>query len=585
MKHTPVVLGINRTADASICLIGGSQFIYSVQKERYTRKKHHWGSLGDLTEYYLDRIPRLREPIDLVVECYSSDPELKKLEQYHRELKEVLTFRSEPRIVSMSHHLAHMYSSFFLSPFKEAAGMVVDFQGSRVEDFTEDWPGKSLASGHWVEVSSFYRCGPQGIQCLSKQLWDNDRTRPVGLGAFYNYLTHVIFTGRGMEGKVMGLAPYGDPHALGLPPLEFQDEKVFIPKPWLELFRDRGRFSYFKNGAGSFTDCADLAAAGQLRFEEAQLQLAGWLYEQTGSKALCLTGGTALNCVANGRLLRESPFLEVYVQPSPHDGGTALGCALYGMIEILHERHDFQCVNDFLAPEPSLAGLESRLTTRDGLITEKPADLIAKMVELLEGGNTIALFQGRSELGPRALGHRSILADPRQTAIRAWINKHVKGRELFRPLAPVALEETASTYFEIDRPVPFMQFAVKVRPEYQSVIPAITHVDGSARLQTVNEREDPFLYQLIKAFQARTGIGVLLNTSLNGQGEPIVETPEEALHCFETTALHNLVIPPYLIRKDLEPAFAENGQRESARLEELGFFNQGPAITDQPVQR
>ena len=362
--------------------------------------------------------------------------------------------------------------------------------------------------------------------------------------------------------------------------LDIRDEKVFIPDAWLELFRDRGRFSYFKNGPGSFTECADLAAAGQLRFEEAQLQLAAWLYEQTGSKALCLTGGTALNCVANGRLLRESPFRDLYVQPSPHDGGTALGCALYGMIEVLGLRHDFQCVNDFLAPEPSLEGLESMLTDRDGLTIEQPADLMAKMVDLLESGSTIALFQGRSELGPRALGHRSILADPRQTTVRAWINKHVKGRELFRPLAPVALEETASTFFEIDRPVPFMQFAVNVRPEYRSVIPAISHVDGSARLQTVNEREDPFLYGLLKAFEARTGIGVLLNTSLNGPGEPIVETPAEALNCFETTALHALVIPPYLIRKDLEPAFSENGQRESALLEELHFFNREETVLE-----
>lgn len=571
MTVTPVVLGINRTADASICLIGGSQFIYSIQKERYTRRKHHWGATGDIKNYYLERVRGLREPIDLVVECYSSDREAEKLAEYHQELKEVLSFRGEPAIVSVSHHLAHLYSSFFLSPFSEAAVMVVDFQGSRAADFTESWPGHDQAAPHWVEVSSFYRCGPQGIECIGKQLWDNDRPHPVGLGCFYNYLTHVLFTGRGMEGKVMGLAPYGDPYALALPPLEVRGNQVFIPDPWLDLFKDRTRFNYFKTGHGSFAECANLAAAGQLRFEQAQLQLAEWLYQQTGCAALCLTGGIALNCVANGRLLRESSFEEVFVSPSPHDGGTALGCALYGMIDILGVRRDFQCINDFLAPEPSLDGFEMLLLTKAEFITEQPADLIAQMVDLLEAGRTVALFQGRSELGPRALGHRSILADPRNPAIRAWINKHVKGREMFRPLAPVALEEAAPTFFEIDRPVPFMQFAVKVRPEYRAVIPAITHVDGTARLQTVNQAEDPFLYALLKAFEARTGIGVLLNTSFNAQGEPIIETPAEALACFEATPLHALAIPPYLIRKQLEPELPERDERERARLEELAF--------------
>jgi carbamoyltransferase len=571
MSPTPVVLGINRTADASICLVGGSQSICSIQKERYTRQKHHWGATGDIKNYYLERVAGLREPIDLIVECYSSDREAEKLDEYHRELKEVLRFRGEPRIASMSHHLAHLYSSFFLSPFSEAAVMVMDFQGSRAADFTEAWPGRGQAPPHWVEVSSFYRCGRRGVECIGKQLWDNDRLRPLGLGGFYNYLTHVLFRGRGMEGKVMGLAPYGDPYALGLPPLDVRGHEVFIPEAWCDVFRQRARFNYFKTGDGSFNECADLATAGQLRFEEAQLQLAEWLHRQTGCDALCLTGGTALNCVANGRLLRESPFREVFVSPSPHDGGTALGCALYGMIEILGVRHDFRCVNDFLAPEPDFGGFDALLKTKAEFVTEEPADLIARMVDLLEAGRTVALFRGRSELGPRALGHRSILADPRNPEIRAWINKHVKGRELFRPLAPVALEDAAPTFFEVDRPVPFMQFAVKVRPEYREVIPAVTHVDGTARLQTVNEEEDPFLFALLKAFEARTGVGVLLNTSFNGQGEPIIETPAEALACFESTRLHALAIPPYLILKRPEPGAPEGDEREHARLEELAF--------------
>lgn len=571
MDSSPVVLGINRTADGSICLIGANPYIWSVQKERYTRRKHHWGKLNDFKDWYAKRLPGLETPLDLIVECYSSDPEVKRLEDYHQELREVLKFRGEPSIIRISHHLAHLYSTFFLSSYKEAAVMVTDFQGSRVEDFTEEWPEQPGARPHWVEVASFYHCTPDGIRCFGKQLWDNDRLRPVGLGGFYNYLTHVIFAGRGMEGKVMGLAPFGDPYALALPQLIVEDGKVFIPDEWQQIFKDQNRFRYFKDGQGTFEDCANLAAAGQFCFEQAELALARWVHAQTGSEVLCLAGGTALNCVANGRLLRESPFKDVFVPPSPHDGGTALGCALYGLIERLGVSGDFRWVNDFLAPEPNLDNVEALLADDTSLSVEQPANLIEEMVDLLESGRTLALYYGRSELGPRALGHRSILADPRHPSIRSWINKHVKGRELFRPLAPVVLEEDASDYFEIDRPVPFMQYAVNVRPDKRDLIPAVTHVDGTARLQTVSEREDPFFYELLKAFKVRTGLSVLLNTSFNGMGEPIVETPAEALVCFKSSALHALAMPPYLLHKLSEPEIPARDETEASRQEELQF--------------
>lgn len=551
MTATGNVVGINRTQDGSICLIGESSII-SIQKERLTREKHHWGKLGDLKNLYAKRLPGLSEPVDLVVECFSSDKEIGQLKEYDLELYEVIKFRGEPRKENISHHLAHLYSTFYLSPFEEAALMVIDFQGSYVRDVTESWPGRANANPDWAEVGSFYHCDRGGYRCVSKQIWDEDHSRPAGLGAFYNYLTHVMFPGHGNDGKVMGLAPYGDPHALGLPPLIVEDEKVFIPDAWLELFEERARFRFFQDGTGSFEECADLAAAGQRCFENALIRVAEWLYQQTKVRKLCFSGGTALNCVANGRLLRESSFDDLFVPPSPHDGGTALGCAIYGMIECLGVRRSFRWVNDFLGPEMH-DDVRELIDREEGIVVERPENYAARMVELLESGRVVALYQGRSELGPRALGHRSILADPRHPSIKTFINQHVKGRELFRPLAPVALEEAASQFFEIDRPVPFMQFAVNVRPEHRAALPAITHVDGTARLQTINEQEDPFLYALIKAFEARTGVGVLLNTSFNGQGEPIVETPAEALNCFKANAIHALAMPPFLIRKQVEP--------------------------------
>lgn len=568
MAGTPVVVGINRTQDGSIAVASGSS-VHSLQKERVTRRKHHWGRLGDVERLYLPRLRQLREPVDLVVECYSSDAEVAKLDAYHDELRRSLRFRDdEPRIVTVSHHLVHLFSAFQPSPYDAAAVMVIDAQGSRVRDFTDSFPAAAGADPDLLEVSSFYRCDRGSMRCLGKQLWDGDWARPVGLGCFYYLLTRMIFpTGEGNEGKVMGLAPYGDPTALGLPELPVRGHSVEIPDEWLKLFEERDRFTFPSApsvpsaGTGSFEDCANLAAAGQRAFESAVLALAGWLHEQTGLPDLCFAGGTALNCSANGRLLRESPFRNVFIPPSPHDGGTAVGCALYGMLECLGQPSHFRWRNDFLGPDPDEAALARLLSGRpDDLIVEQPADLVAAIVDLLGSGRVVGLAHGRSESGPRALGNRSILADARHPGMQDFINHQVKGREWFRPLAPLVLAESAGRIFDVDRPAPFMQYAADVRPEYRESLPAITHVDGTARLQTVEPENTPFLHALLTAFEARTGCPVLLNTSLNGPGDPLAETPEDALKCLTETWMHALVLPPYLVRKRDEPPVPSRDQ-------------------------
>ncbi len=564
MSDTPVVVGINRTQDGSVSVMKGASGVYSLQKERITRKKHHWGRLGDLPNLYMGRLPWLGEPVDLVVECYSSDSEVEKEQAYHQELKETLAFRGEPRIERVSHHLAHLYSAFYPSPFEQAAVMVIDCQGSPVKHFTEAWSGATSANPELLEVSSFYRCerghdGTAGrVECISKQLWDGDWSRPVGLGCFYYQLTRMIFPGEGNEGKVMGMAPFGNPDAPGLPPLIVEGEQVFIPDAWIELFKERDRFK-FKGGTGTFEDCANLAAAGQQAFEDALLQVAAWLYRQTGLTTLCFAGGIALNCSANGRLRRESPFTGgVFIPPSPHDGGTALGSAMYGLVALLGVQSEFRWENDFLGPEPDACALERAVSTLpDDLIVERPDNLIDSIIELLDSGRVVGLYQGRSESGPRALGNRTILADPRHPNMQAFINQRVKGREWFRPLAPIVLEESAGTYFDIECAAPFMQFASDVRPQYRSQLPAITHVDGTARLQTVEATNTPFLYDLLKAYKARTGYPILLNTSLNGPGQPLVESPQDAIACLRTTDMHALAMLPYLIRKRNEPDLPE----------------------------
>ncbi len=555
MEDAPAVVGINRTQDASISVARGRQHVASLQKERLSRRKHHWGRLGDLTKLYLPGFPDLREPVDLVVECYSSDTEVEHAERYREELEAGLRFRNGSRVVRVSHHLAHVYSAFHPSPFDAAAVMVVDAQGSRVRDVTEPFPGKAEAAPDLLEVASFYRCDRERVECIAKHLWDGDWERPVGLGCFYYLLTRMIFpTGEGNEGKVMGLAPLGRPGALGLPELVVDEHRVLIPDEWREVFRERERFLFPTGDGASIEDSANVAAEGQAAFESAVLRLTTWLAEQTGQADLCFAGGAALNCSANGELLRRGAFRDLFIPPSPHDGGTAVGCALYGLIECLGAASEFRWSNDFLGPQPDETALEATLRAEAGdLIVERPDDLLGRVVEILDGGGVVALHHGRSESGPRALGNRSILADARHPGMQDHINFHVKGREWFRPLAPIVLWEAAPRIFDIDRPAPFMQYAADVRPEYREQLPAITHVDGTARLQTVDAEATPFLHALLTRFEQRTGCPVLLNTSLNGKGDPLTETPSHSLACFRTTAMHALVLPPFLVRKPVEP--------------------------------
>lgn len=555
MIDAPIVLGVNRTQDASICLTRGSRVICAIQKERLTRQKHHWGRLEDVRSVYAAQLAAIDQPIDALVECYSSDGEIAKLPEYERELAETLWFAPDCRRARISHHVAHLYSVFHPSPFEEAAVMIIDGQGSSVCDFTETWSDGEGVPGDWCEVSSFYQVDRERIACLGKQLWDRDNQRLVGLGMFYFLLTQAIFPGEGNEGKVMGLAPHGDPDALGLPPLDVDGAKVTIPDRWTEIVHQRGRFRYLSaNGDRTkFSEIANLAAAGQRAFEVAMLEVARWLHARTGAENLCFAGGTALNCSTNDRLLRETPFRRVFIPPAPSDAGTSLGCAIYGLTELLGAPCEYRWEHDFLGPEPRSADAEAALRDADDLIVETPPDLCTRVVDLLCDTKVVAVYQGRSEFGPRALGHRSILGDPRYVFVRDWINANVKEREWFRPLAPIVLLEHADRFFDIRRPSPFMQFAAPVLPAAAPLIPAVTHVDCTARLQTVGEHDDPFLRAVLAGFAARTGIPVLLNTSFNRKEEPIVESAAQAVESFRRTPMHALAMPPYLARKRVEP--------------------------------
>jgi len=555
MIDAPVVLGVNRTQDASICLMQGSRLLWAIQKERLTRRKHHWGKPGDFREHYGPRLPWPEHPIDIVVECFSSDAEVRNLAVYEDELTASLRLAADCRRAHISHHLAHVYSVFHPSPFREAAVMVVDGQGSPVAEFTEHWSGAAYVPGDWREVASFYRADRERVLCIDKQVWNRDESRPAGLGMFYFLLTQAMFPGEGNEGKVMGLAPHGSPSALGLPPLDVEAGQVSMPAAWQAILHERERFRYGQPGT-AFADCANLAAAGQRAFEDALLAVARWLHARTGLDNLCFAGGTALNCSANERLLRETPFKRVFIPPAPSDAGTALGCAIYGLTEFGHESCAYRWTHDYLGPVPLRHDIEAALAERDDIRVDylpDPNALKSRVLDVLLDRRVLGLYQGASEFGPRALGHRSILADPRHADMRDWINARVKGREWFRPLAPVVLEERAQDWFDLPGPSPFMQFAAPVHAHMAARVPAITHVDGTARLQTVGPDDDPLLRQLLRGVEARTGVPILLNTSFNGKDEPIVETPSEALAAFRQMPLHALALPPFLVTKRIEP--------------------------------
>jgi carbamoyltransferase len=284
--------------------------------------------------------------------------------------------------------------------------------------------------------------------------------------------------------------------------------------------------------------------------------VARWLHAQTRLDSLCLAGSAALSPAANARLLRETPFRQVFIPPAAGAAGTAVGCALYGLSELAEKSCAYRWTHDYLGPAPARLEIEAALLDRDDLVIEfLPAmdALCGRMLELLRSGRVLALYQGPAEFGPRALGHRSILADPRHAVMRDWINARVKQREWFHPLAPVVLEERAADWFDLPGPSPFMQFAAPVRAAGAAQLQAVTHVDGTARPQTVGADDDPLLRRLLQGAQRRTGVPVLLNTSFSAADEALVDTPQEAIATFRRLPLHALAMPPFLVTKRNEP--------------------------------
>ena len=573
-KHT-YVLGLNTyDHDVSACLLRDGEIAYAIAKERITREKHASGFYKDVIDYCLDAEGITLDDIDLVVRnCYIlpvSEMEDRLLYQdmpgflpeYERaDAKSHPYFHSQSeKVVSISHHLAHAYSAFAVSPFQEGAIMIVDGVGSYRADVSEPFPESDVATPLARESESYYRFSGSKLECIKKVWMEPDRGflsdefyNMPGLGALYSRASTYIFGDWNKCGELMGLAPYGR-HGNVRSLMSIKDNALTVPRWTSELNKpyimDTGQKW---ETSPLMKHWEDLAWRVQDDTEKVLLARAAWLHETTGAKNLCIAGGVALNCVANGRVARESEFDDVWIQPAAGDDGIAIGCAYYGWLEILKQPRSFVMDHSYVGKrytDQEVANAISKPLVRVQT-TQTQSDNIARdTAKLLADQKVIGWFQDRSEFGPRALGNRSLIADPRKPEMKDILNSRVKHRQPFRPFAPIVLYERAKEIFEGEEDSPFMLIAKNVRPEWRDKIPAIVHVDGTARVQTVREATNPTLYRLLKEFDALTGVPVLINTSFNVKGEPIIETPRDAVICFLTTGIDHLVMHDMLVSKN-----------------------------------
>ena len=458
---------------------------------------------------------------------------------------------------AVEHHQAHVASAFLVSPFDEAAVLSVDGFG--------DFCSTMLATGRGNR-----------FEVTDRVLF------PHSLGIFYTALTQWLgFPHYGDEGKVMGLAPYGDPDRF-LPAMRrivttedglfrlaleyFTHDTKGVEMTWDEGSPTVGRIFSPRleqelgparlAGEELAARHNDVAAALQARLEEVILHLAASLAKRTGATNLCLAGGVALNAVANGRIRPETPFEELYVQPAAGDSGTSLGAAFHVWNQTLGRPRRFVMQHAATGPAYDDAAIEAALEGA-GLPLERLDDdaLYPMVAERLAAGDVVGWFQGRMELGPRALGNRSILADPRRAEMKDILNARIKHREPFRPFAPSIRAEATGDWFDQSYTSPFMVLVYDVLPEKRELVPAITHVDGTGRLQTVEESASPRYHRLISEFERQTGVPILLNTSFN-ESEPIVMSPTQALETFAKTRIDLLVLGNYVVRRDTDSSAA-----------------------------
>ena len=591
------ILGISAYYhDSAACLVQDGRIVAAAQEERFTRKKHDYRFPENAVEFCLaeggisaaeiDLVTFYDKPLlkfDRLLETYISyAPSGFKLflmgmplwlrQKLHtpRELDAGLKHQYKGRYVFTEHHESHAASAFFPSPFEESAILTLDGVG--------EWATGSIALGRGNRLE------------MLKEL-----RFPHSLGLLYSAFTY--FTGfkvNSGEYKLMGLAPYGEPIYKDL-----MIEKLLDIKDDGSFRMDMSYFGYCHTDVmttpkmdslfggpprQSETEITqremDIAASIQAVTEEIVLKIARYAHELTGAKNLTMAGGVALNCVANGRVLREGPFENLWIQPAAGDAGGALGAALFTWHELLDKPREVQPQDaqfgSLLGPEFSNEEIRAYLDSAEAVYHyyENEDELIERVADLIASENVVGHFSDRAEFGPRALGSRSIMGDGRSVKMQETMNLKIKFRESFRPFAPAILREDVDEYFEMrpDENSPYMLLVAPVKEEkrlpvaeadgakgldklkeIRSVVPAITHVDYSARVQTIDMQHHPRFYKIIQKFKEKTGSPVVINTSFNVRGEPIVNTPEDAFRCFMFTNMDALILESFVVLKQDQP--------------------------------
>ncbi len=591
--------------DSAACLVQDGVLVAAAQEERFTRIKHDAEFPQNAIDYCLQEANLSISDIDIV--AYYDKP----FQKFERILETYLAYaptgiRSalkaipiwikkklwiselikdelgyDGEMIFCEHHESHAASAFYPSPYEEAAVLTMDGVG--------EWATSSWGIGKGNELTLTH-----------------EMHFPHSIGLLYSAFTYFAgFKVNSGEYKVMGLAPYGKPiykdiilkelidlredgsFRMNMPYFNYCQGLTMTSRKMNKLFGGPPRKPESKITQREM----DLAASVQAVVEEIMLRMAKHVRKETGMKYLCLAGGVALNCVGNGKLLRERIFDDIWIQPAAGDAGNALGAAMFAWHQYLEKPRKVNADGDsmfgsYLGPEFSDDEIKKALEKKEAAFhhigDEKLFDEIAK---LIDEGNVIGWFQGRMEFGPRALGNRSILGDPRSPEMQKTINLKIKFREGFRPFAPSVMEEHISEYFEIDRPSPYMLLVADVVSDklknveekadgfdklnqVRSELPAITHVDNSARIQSVSSKTNPRYHALISAFYKRTGCPVVINTSFNVRGEPIVRTPEDAWRCFMRTNMDVLVVGNYVLYKgEQKPLDEDSSWKEEFELD------------------
>ncbi len=533
-------LGINIAHDRGASLVKDGKVICAISLERLDRVKHSSGVTlpYEAMEYCLRVGNCTYKDLNVIVFNYphhfKAYPVIQKIKQELYSLCSTIEF--------VPHHLAHAFSTFYASSFKEATVLICDGAGNAYKgDALDFWKKNNkdfFKTEIDIEAESGYYFNNNTYDVIYKR-WQtrSGKLQILSLGRMYWEACLKIGMNILDGGKLMGLAPYG--------------EKLIEPEEIITKYRNGFDFSIDINKIKkmpnkTFLDKANIAWIAQYNLEEILVWLATILCRQTHCKNICLAGGIGLNSVANERIIKESPFKNIFILPASDDAGIALGCAYFGYYNILKgkERHPYPMYTG-----RSYNDIEIQKAL-EGLNYYKSDNISKEVAQLITEGKIIGWHQDKSEYGARALGNRSILCDPREGKMKDILNEKVKHRESFRPFAPTVLYEEADKFFSVDgSEYPYMLRIVDVLEDAKTKLQAITHVDGTARLQTIKREQNPKYYDLIKEFYKLTEVPVILNTSFNVAGEPIVETPYDAVKCFLSTEIDVLVIGEYIIKK------------------------------------